>query len=324
MGSYHQLNYEEREKIYLEISQGISLRQIARNLGRSHTTITREVRRNSDKEHGYLPSKAQTQTTSRRFNKLHKIEKDPELYEYIFKRLIEYRWSPEQISGRMKLEKQNFYTCKESIYRYIYKPGIVEQKLYLHLPKKKKKRTSPYKRPSRGGIPEATPIHQRPESIENKRYFGHFEGDLVMFGINRNCNITTLVERKTRYAIMLHNDRKYTDVVINNIANTVDKLNSENKKIVKSITFDRGTEFAMHRQLNDMGIKTFFCDPGSPQQKGANENFNGRLRRFLPKSCYTTKVTQDNVENLMNMMNNTPRKCLNFKTPQEAFQKHLS
>ena len=323
MRSYHQLDINEREKIYLGLNQGISLRKIAAGLGRHHSTIIREVNRNNDFKVGYLPGRADCVAKARNYLKPCKLDSNIQLKKYVFDKLIKYHWSPEQIAGRMRVEKQKFYICKEAIYQYIYSHNNINKKLYQYLPKKKKKRTSPYKRPSRGGIPNATAIHNRPSSIETRKYFGHFEGDLVMFGINRNCNITTLVERKTRYAIMLYNNRKYTDVVIGNIAEIVEKLNSGQQKIIKSITLDRGTEFAKHQVLHPMGIKTFFCDPNAPQQKGANENFNGRLRRFLPKSSYTTKINQQNIDNIMKIMNNTPRKCLNFKTPREAFNSHL-
>ena len=323
MRSYHQLSVNEREKIYLGLSQDISLRRIAACLGRSHSTVVREVRRNKGFcEVGYLPDRADNLAKERNYLKPCKLDIDDKLKEYVLDKLINCHWSPEQIAGRMKLEKKGFYICKEAIYQYIYSPKVIEAKLYQHLPKKKCKRTSPYKRPSRGGIPNAIAIHDRPKSIETRKYFGHFEGDLVMFGINRNCNITTLVERKTRYAIMLFNNRKYSDIVIGNIVDATNKLNSQ-QQIIKSITFDRGTEFAKHQDLQPLGVKTFFCDPSAPQQKGANENFNGRLRRFLPKGSYTNKINQQNIDKIQNIMNNTPRKCLNFNTPKEAFNKHL-
>jgi IS30 family transposase len=324
MRSYHQLSIEEREKIYLGLSQGISLRQIAAGLDRSHSTVIREVRRNEgDCEVGYLPDRAEGLANKRNYLKPCKLDVAAELKEYVLDKLINCHWSPEQIAGRMKLEKKGFYICKEAIYQYIYKPHVIENKLYQHLLKKKKKRTSPYRRPSRGGIPNAIAIHDRPKAIEARKYFGHFEGDLVMFGINRNCNITTLVERKTRYAIMLFNNRKYSDIVIGNIADAAKKFNSQQQKIIKSITFDRGTEFAKHQELQALGVKTFFCDPAAPQQKGTNENFNGRLRRFLPRNSYTTQINQQNIDKIQNIMNDTPRKCLNFNTPKEAFNSHL-
>jgi IS30 family transposase len=323
MGSYHQLSINEREKIYLGLSQGISLRKIAAELGRSHSTVVREVRRNSVVNVGYLPDRANGLAGERNYLKPCKLDVNDKLKEYVFDKLINCHWSPEQIAGRMKLEKNGFYICKEAIYQYIYSPKVIEAKLYQYLPKKKRKRTSRFKRPSRGGIPNAIAIHDRPSAIETRKYFGHFEGDLVMLGINRNRNITTLIERKTRYAIILYNNRKYSDIVIGNIVDAASKLNSEQQRIIKSITFDRGTEFAKHQDLQPLGIKTFFCDPSAPQQKGANENFNGRLRRLLPRNSYTTQINQQNIDKIQNIMNNTPRKCLNFKTPIEAFNNHL-
>ena len=317
MALYKRISLEEREKIYLGLAQGISLRRLAAGLGRSHSSVSRELKRNKDNSLGYLPDRAQNLQKSRIVTKKRKLDSNPELKKYVIDCLKNKYWSPEQIAGRMKLESK-FYICKEAIYQYIYSANGIAENLYRLLPRKKKKRTGVFRRKPRGGIPNATPIDMRPKIINSRRQFGHWEGDLVLFGIQRNGNITTLVERKTRFAVMLFNTYKYTDVVIGNMKNFI-KTANENFNMFKSITFDRGTEFAHHSKLWELSTKTFFCDPAAPYQKGGNENFNGRLRRFAPKSTYTKQLNQNKLDFIANIMNNTPRKILGFKTPLEAF-----
>lgn len=315
MGRYKQMSLSEREELYRLHGDGITLREIGRRLARSHSSISRELRRNGSPL-GYLPDRAHRMTSDRRHHRLCRLDSDTALRSYVLDRLAAY-WSPQQIAGRMKCKRSKRYICKETIYRWIYSEEGINEKRYILLPKRKRKRTSRYKRLSRGGIPYATAINKRPDYINNRKQFGHWEGDLVLFGIHRCSNLTTLVERKTRYGIILLNGFKYTQTVIGNIDSL---LSRTAPNVLKSITFDRGTEFAHHYKLD---THTFFCDPASPWQKGTNENFNGRLRRFLPKGTRVNKLNQQHVAEIMNIMNNTPRKCLGYKTPQEVFNLNL-
>jgi IS30 family transposase len=139
------------------------------------------------------------------------------------------------------------------------------------------------------------------------------EGDLVVFGSLKGANVTTLVERKSRFAQLVYNRSKYTDEVIGGIAKTMSGL--PNKR-AKTITFDRGTEFASFRKL---GVTTYFCNPHSPWQKGGDENYNGRLRKYLPKKFDHRNLSQDLLDNIEDKMNNQPRKCLGFRSPAEVF-----
>jgi IS30 family transposase len=169
------------------------------------------------------------------------------------------------------------------------------------------------RKPKKEIIPNLVPIAFRPAIIDGRSEIGHWEGDLVIFTSFKSNNLTTLVERKSRFAKLVCNANKTTATVVEGIGNVFEKMSETS---VESITFDRGTEFCSHEKL---GIKTYFCEPHSPWQKGGVENFNGRIRRFLPKSFDHKLLTQDLVNNVENMMNNQPRKCLDFRTPFEVF-----
>ena len=172
------------------------------------------------------------------------------------------------------------------------------------------------RKPRKSHIPETASIASRPKSIERRKSIGHFEGDLVVFGSLKSSNVTTLVERKSRFVKLVHNTSKYTNEVIGGIKNTLDLLPQKHKK---TITFDRGTEFASYRNLE---LTTYFCNPHSPWQKGSNENFNGRLRRYLPKAYNPKNLSQELLDKIEEQMNNQPRKCLAWRSPVEVLYGH--
>jgi len=317
MGLYKQLSLEEREIIYRSQKGGKSCGEISALLRRNKCTISRELRRNNSAQSGYLPDTAHYRSKQRKRRNSH-IFRSAALRDYVMEGLRS-GWSPEQISGRMRHEKQAFYVCKETIYCYVY----AQKDLYKLLTKSKPKRTM---RGSKRGIHSrivgAISIHDRPQSIEKRKEIGHWEGDIVMFGgQEKTRNIATLVERKSRYSIAIKNADKRSETVVNGICNRLAILP---ETIRKSITFDRGGEFANHSLLKKTAsIDSYFCDPHSPWQKGSNENFNGRLRRFVPRGTAPENISEEKLENIINLMNNTPRKCLKFQTPNEAFNKGL-
>jgi IS30 family transposase len=228
--------------------------------------------------------------------------------------LLKEGWSPEQISGRLKLENNRLRVSHETIYKFIYSSHGQAQKLYSLLTRHKPKRTRWYSRkPKKSHIPESANIKHRPGIVDKRRSIGHFEGDLVVFGSLRSSNVTTIVERKSRLTKLVHNQNKYTNEVVGGIK---EKLSQLPKRLVKTITFDRGSEFASYRNL---GITTYFCNPHSPWQKGGNENFNGRLRKYLPKRYDHRKLSQELLDKIEEKMNNQPRKCLGFRSPLEVF-----
>jgi IS30 family transposase len=313
MTKYKRINLSERENIFHLSRQNYTQTHIAKRLGRNKSSISRELGRSSSDPIGYLPDRANDLAHNLTRRNLGLFHTNKDLAPFII-RLLKEGWSPEQISGRLKLERADLAVSHETIYKFIYSPYGQTQKLYLLLSKHKPKRTKWYSRkPRQSHIPESANIKHRPKVIEQRRSSGHFEGDLVVFGSLKSNNVTTLVERKSRLVKLVYNKSKYTNEVIGGITNALSSLPN---KQVKTITFDRGTEFASFRNLN---IKTYFCNPHSPWQKGGNENFNGRLRKYLPKRFDSKKLSQDLLDNIEEKMNNQPRKCLGFRSPVEVF-----
>jgi transposase, IS30 family len=222
-------------------------------------------------------------------------------------------WSPEQIAGRLKYERSSFRISHEAIYQYIYSEEGRAKKLSLLLLRRRAKRGSRYgKKPAKHYIPESRSIEKRPAHIDKRKEGGHWEGDLVIFTILKSSNVTTLLERKSRYAELIYNPNKYSKTVIGNIDKRLEDLPID---LRKTITFDRGREFAKY---NDLNMDVYFCNPHSPWEKGSNENFNGRLRRYLPKRFDHRDLNQKLLDQIQLKMNNIPRKCLGYKTPAET------
>lgn len=318
MPVYQHLSLEERSKIATLHKEKHSLRAIAAALSRSPATIARELKRNTSIRDGYLPENADRRARKRRKVDMPRILPDMAMRAHIIEKL-QLGWTPAEISGRLKHENKPG-VCAETIYKFIYltREGR-EAKLYKYL--KRKQKTRYYrgsKRPHPSRIPAGHSIHDRPAHVQTRAEFGHFEGDLV---IGKNGNITTIIERKTRMAFAVKNDSKHSAPVIHGIRQ---KILALPQGLRRSIAFDQGTEFADHKVLADhTGIHVYFCDPHSPWQKGANENFNGRLRFFYPKGADFSAISQQNLDARIDQMNNTPRKCLGFQTPAEAYNAAL-
>jgi IS30 family transposase len=228
------------------------------------------------------------------------------------------RWSPNTIAGRWNLESPDVKISAETIYQWIYsqKPfyedGILID-LRKFLVRARTKRGLRRKRPQ-SNIKERISVHERPEHINQRIESGHYEADLIFNKGSQSKNICTLIERITRQTILLKNEDKRSETVIDAIIEHIQRTGIS----IKSITFDNGSEFTDHTKLNAMGIKTYFCDPGSPWQKGGIENFNGLVRRHLPFAMDAFTITIQQVEEVARKMNSMPRKILGFKTPLEA------
>ena len=321
MSSYHHLTLQEREKITCFQREGRSLRAIAMALKRSPSSISREIRRNQVASGFYITEFAEKKSKTRRSvdrpRVLHR-QKTAAAKGYILEKL-HLSWTPDEISGRMRREKQPFYACPETIYKFIYSQEGRDLKIFNFLKRKQKTRYFRHsKRPIEPRVAPGASVHDRPKTIENRRHFGHFEGDLVHC---QNGNITTLLERKTRMGFLIKNTSKNSDLVVSGIAKTLIVLPP---KMRQSMSMDQGKEFALYQRLeSNLGMKVYFCDTHSPWQKGANENFNGRLRHFFPKKSDISRVSQSDLDHIANIMNNTPRKCLGYKTPNEAFSAAL-
>ncbi len=235
-----------------------------------------------------------------------------DLKKHIIARLKQ-GWTPEQIAGRLKYEKSDFRISHETIYQYIYSEEGKSKKLSLLLLRRRVKRGSRYgKKPKQHYIPESHFIEKRPEHINKRKEQGHWEGDLVIFTILKSSNVTTLLERKSRYAELIYNPNKYSKTVIGNIDKRLSNMPMDYRR---TITFDRGKEFAKY---SDLDMDVYFCNPHSPWEKGSNENFNGRLRRYLPKRFDHRDLNQKLLDQIQLKMNNTPRKCLGYQTPAES------
>ena len=321
---YGQLSLEERVEIYRLHADGESRRQIAAALGRSPSTISRELRRNAQPSKrwagGYEPVRAhQLAGRRRRWDCRFKLARQPDLRDDV-RRSLAMGHSPEQIAGRLALEHGRVIISHESIYRFVY--HRTAQKDYWHqlLPRHKLVRG---RRGRRGGSPASfikhrRPITERPAEVEDRKVPGHWEADFMLFA-RYGQGLLVLHERQTRFSIVQHPvDRK----AVLTAWTIAEQLGSLPHALRKTISFDNGTEFAEHHRLHDtLGVETFFCDPHSPWQKGGVENSIGRLRRSMPRKTDLSYITAADLQWHADRLNNTPRKCLDFKTPAEAFSK---
>jgi IS30 family transposase len=317
---YEHVSRSERDRIDLGLAQGQSGREIARSLGRSASTISREIKRNQEAGRRYLPDTAANLAKERRWRGC-KIERDERLRDYITDKLVMEQWSPERLSGRMKLDNLPFHACHETIYRFIYSPAAKQYSLTGHLFKAKPRRTGIRGRKARKTpIPNRIPIQLRPEAVNNRSAFGHWEGDLVLYQGQRG-NLLTLQERKSRLLLIAKNPSKHKKGTHQMIRSRL-KLFPETAR--QSVTFDNGGEFADHEKLHRIACKTFFCDPYASWQKGGLEHANGRIRRFLPKNTRLDDISHAEVDRIQRLLNNMPMKCLGYKTPAEVFLSNIN
>lgn len=315
MKKYQHLSQKERLKLYDYIQQGLSPAEISKRLNRSRSTVSRELKRNKSGPR-YLPDTAQKLYLSRYPGRPRKIKPDTAVYHYIRYKL-KSGWSPEQISGRMKMEDKPYYVCHETIYQYIYKTRQGKD-WYTCLTKAKPTRGKRKGRKVGSGKYHIRSIHQRSEEIMNRQQMGHWEADTIGFSTHKYENITTLVERKSRYTFMIKNKNRQSDNVMKSIEEVLNQLPRFKRR---TITFDQGSEFA-HWKLLEKQTKcmVYHCDPHSPWQRGTNENTNGHIRRFLPRSTFIQSLSQDDIDWICKKMNTFPRKILGFHTPKEVIK----
>jgi transposase, IS30 family len=285
---YDQLSSDERYEIYRLHQSNMSLRQIGRMMGRSESTISRELERNALPRGEYKPASADRMAMSRR-RRLSRIERLRQLRTYVDERLA-MGWSPEQIVGRLKLEGSEHAVGIETIYRYIYRPRVRPEKLYRFLPRAKASRGRRYFKRRRDPLPGRRSIHERPETVALRGEFGHWEGDLMQFRTQRG-NLLTVCERKTRFTLSAP---LKTKTAAETGEALIDVLLHLPRAARKTMTFDNGGEFHDHRKLEAvLELKTFFCDPHSPWQRGTIENTNGILRRDMPRKTDITNYSAE-------------------------------
>lgn len=318
---YKQFSLEGRGEIARLRADGQSLRQIATNLGRTASSVSRELKRNSGASVGYLPVYADDLAWGRRWHGS-KLARQPDLRQAVLDRLI-MGWSPEQVSGRLAHEKSTLRISHESIYRFIYAQiARTNDYSWRHLLPRAKSKRGWGRRPHApmDHIKNRVSIDKRPRYIDKRRQPGHWEADLIMLS-DKKTNLLVAQKRSSRFVLIAKQDSKHAQP-------TVDRLTAWLALLPPSLrltlTEDNGPEFFLHYQLNPLGIRTYFCHPHSPWQKGGLENMNGRIRRYIPLKTKPDSFSDHDVQLLAARLNATPRKCLGFKTPAEVFSSYLN
>lgn len=316
------LTLTEREEISRGVASQLSLRFIAAQLGRSPSTISREIKRNGG-DGSYRAAQADQAAWERACRpKNCKLAGSPWLRRAVETKL-KLNWAPEQIAGwlkRMYPGDESKQVSHETIYRslFIQARGVLKKELLQYLRSERTMRRSIHSgqlEDGRGKIPHAISISERPASVEDRAIPGHWEGDLIA-GSN-NSYIATLVERHTRYVTLIKVDDKRTESVVTALIKQAKKLPSE---LYKSLTWDRGTEMKDHQRFTmATDINVYFCDPRSPWQRGSNENTNRLLRQYYPKGMDLSVHSQAELDKVARRLNERPRKTLNFETPAERF-----
>lgn len=317
------LSLSEREEISRAIGAGKSIRSVAASLGRAPSTVSREIKRNGGLE-SYRASQADECAWDRaRRPKTCKLAANRMLANVVASKL-QLQWSPEQIAGWLKRTYASNEDCQvshETIYRslYIQARGALKKELLEHLRRSRTMRRSRHhtqKTDDHGRIVETVSISERPADAEDRAVPGHWEGDLL-FG-SHNSQIATLVERQTRYVMLVKVTGKDTETVVNALIANARKLPQE---LYKSLTWDRGKEMAGHRRFTvETHIQVYFCDPHHPWQRGSNENTNGLLRQYFPKGLDLSTYSQDQLDEVARQLNERPRKTLDYQTPAQRFQ----
>jgi IS30 family transposase len=321
------LTRAEREDVSRGIASGSSIREIARHLDRAASTVSREVTRHGGRP-AYRAHEADDQAwesalrPKRCLLALHR-----RLREVVASKLI-LDWSPEQISGWLKSQYPDDGSMRvshETIYRslFIQARGVLKKELMDHLRSKRRMRRSQHSRifrDSRGQIVDAISIRERPAEVEDRAIPGHWEGDLLSGA--KNSHIATLVERHSRFAMLIKVPSKDTAVVVAALSRHVRKLPAT---LRRSLTWDRGLEMAKHKDFTvATDVQVYFCDPQSPWQRGTNENTNLLLRQYFPKGTDLSAYSQAQLDQVALRLNQRPRKTLGFQTPASRLQESVA
>jgi len=329
MSHYHHLSPEERAFIMLEFDRGSSLRQIARQLKRDPSTLSRELKRNASSDR-YCATRAGTAYQRRRKRSVRprKLASNPILCDIVFSRLLQEKWSPEQIAATLKAdypEQPAMHVSAETIYAHIYAypRGALRNLLVQSLRRAKSKRGPRGSKESCYSSLKITPeqlICNRPAEVSSRAVAGHWEGDLIIGAMNQAC-VGTLVERKTGFVILAKMRSKSAQHVREGfeaiMINVPDFLRL-------SMTYDRGAEMAQHPLMSKrLKLKIYFADCRAPWQRGSSENINGLLRQFLPKGEDLNSYDQAELDHIAWLLNTRPRKRFGFKTPQYKMEREL-
>lgn len=318
------LSYYERQKIEYYLRLRISKRAIARRLKRDPSIIIREVNRNKEKDGTYVAKTAQEKADKKaKITNKRKLNKDDDLRRYVEKRLRQ-GWSPEQIAGRLKdhppKSLKGSYINHESIYDYIYNGEGRYLHHYLRRAKKQRQKRKYRKKQQKNTIKQRVSIHDRPEIIDEKERYGDWESDLIVFKKQRPV-VSVQYERKGMLTRMHKGISKEAEENEQALYKTLESISNQ---LHQSITFDNGGENICHIKIRDnFNIDTYFCDPYSSWQKGGVENINGLIRQYLPKDIDMSKITDEDIYTIQELLNNRPRKSLNYLTPNEVINKEF-
>ena len=320
------LTFADREEISRGLSRGESIRGIAARLGRPPSTISREIGRNDGRER-YRAADADTNAWGQaRRPKTCRLALHGQLQRCVALKLS-HDWSPEQISGWLTKrypDDERMRISHETIYRslFIQARGVLKKELQAHLRSRRKMRRSKSASTEgqrRGQIIDAIPIRERPAELEDRAIPGHWEGDLITG--SKNSHIATLVERRSRFTMLVKVKAKDSESVVAAVTRQITKLPTV---LRRSLTWDRGTEMAQHKAFSiATDVKVYFCDPQSPWQRGTNENTNGLLRQYFPKGTELSAFSQASLNKVARQLNTRPRKTLAFRTPADTFQDAL-
>ena len=319
MKQYSQLTYEQRCQIYALKGTGLSQNKISNQLNVSQSTISRELSRNTGLR-GYRFKQAQQFTDERRNEAYKSLKMTSDLIDLIQEKLMN-EWSPEQISGWLR-EDRSTLISHETIYKHVWSDKRNGGKLskYIRRTGKKYQSRSKEKQAGRGFIKDRVSIDERPQVVDDKGRIGDWEIDLVI-GKGHSGALVTIVERKTSFTVT----KRVFDKSAQTVTAATIALLEPFKDAVLTITADNGKEFAYHKQLTQaLGCDVFFADPYCSWQRGLNENTNGLLRQYWPKSTDFKKVSDLEVDDVLVKLNSRPRKKLTFKTPSELMDKHIA
>jgi IS30 family transposase len=321
------LTLSEREEISRGMVSGQSLRSIAASLKRSPSTISREIRRNGSRG-TYRAAPADQAAWDRALRpKACKLVQNRGLARLVAQGLRAW-WSPQQMAGWLKRtypDNEHYQVSHETIYRslFIQARGALKKELLAYLRRTRTMRRSRHhtqKTPDHGRILNTLSIRERPAEAEDRAVPGHWEGDLLCGG--RNSQVATLVERHSRYVMLVKVPSKDSETVINALIKQAHKLPQE---LYRSLTWDRGSEMAQHQRFTlATDIQVYFCDPHNPWQRGSNENTNGLLRQYFPKVTDLSEYSQARLNTVARQLNSRPRKTLNYETPAERFNQFVA
>lgn len=329
MTTYTRLSVTDREEISRGLAAGWTFSHIAHNLRRPVSTVSREVWDNCRYRRCYRAARAHTQAQGVRHRPKQpkRLDQNERLRAYVLEKLCARKWSPQEIARRLNLDYPTDMTMRvshETIYAYLYclPRGALRRELIRCLRQERNlRRNRKHSHARRGAIQDAISIHERPAATEDRTVPGHWEGDLLMGSKRSNSALGTLVERTTRYLLLIPLQRHDAYTVRTQFAKAVRRIP---RHLKQSLTYDRGSEMAQHQLFTQATkVRVYFADPHAPWQRGTNENTNGLLRQFFPKGTDFSTLTSADIQRVQDLMNDRPRKVLGFSKPDEVFSQVL-